>query len=190
MSLKKDHILIVSNKEERIQELKDIIAGDYDIICCTNGKEAFDYMNQNPLEIDLVISNMNMDAVNGFDLVHLMKISKVLNLIPVVMINEIEVDEDVIRAYQSGVADVLKYPFIKEMVMTRVKTVIKAYKNDLMALTLNKVVPKYVNTEKERLISSTETMSYEYQAEMIGYVAECAEIIKKHPRHSGMYVKA
>ena len=56
-------------------------------------------------------------------------------------------------------------------------------RSDLAALTLNHLSPKYVSTEKGRLISATEKMSYDNILEIVKAIAECAEIIKQNPRH-------
>lgn len=57
---------------------------------------------------------------------------------------------------------------------------------DLAALSLNHLKPKYVNTEKGRLISTTEKMSYDNMLEIVGVIAECAESVKMHPRHTAV----
>ena len=56
-------------------------------------------------------------------------------------------------------------------------------RGDLAALALNHLPPKYVSTEKGRLISATEKMSYNNILEIIKAIAECAEMVKQNPRH-------
>ena len=42
----------------------------------------------------------------------------------------------------------------------------------------------FVNTEKGRLISVTDKMSYDNILEIVGVIAECAESVKMNPRHT------
>lgn len=54
---------------------------------------------------------------------------------------------------------------------------------DLMALTLNRLKPKYVNTEKGELMSKVNQLSYNSQIEILSTITAAAETIKKNPRH-------
>lgn len=54
---------------------------------------------------------------------------------------------------------------------------------DLIALTLNHMKPRYVNTEKGELMSKINQLSQTSQTEIVSTIATAAEIIKKNPRH-------
>ena len=56
-------------------------------------------------------------------------------------------------------------------------------RNDLIALTLNALPPKYVNTEKGAALSKVQRLSVDFQAQVITGIASAAEIVKKYPRH-------
>lgn len=56
-------------------------------------------------------------------------------------------------------------------------------RNDLIALTLNMLPPKYVNTEKGAALSKVEKLSMDFQAQIITCITSASEIVKKHPRH-------
>lgn len=57
-------------------------------------------------------------------------------------------------------------------------------KNDLITLTLNRLKPKYVNSEKGELMSKINTLSSSSNIEIISTIACAAEIVKKNPRHN------
>ena len=61
---------------------------------------------------------------------------------------------------------------------------------DLAALALNHLKPKYVNTEKGRVIASTEELATNTVLEVVGVIAECAKKIKENPRHVGGFHKS
>ncbi len=56
-------------------------------------------------------------------------------------------------------------------------------RNDLIALTLNHLPPKYVNTDKGAAFSKVEKLSASSRAKIITSIASAAEVVKKHPRH-------
>lgn len=56
-------------------------------------------------------------------------------------------------------------------------------RNDLIALTLNHLPPKYVNTDKGAALSKADKLSASAQAQIITCIASAAEVVKKYPRH-------
>lgn len=56
-------------------------------------------------------------------------------------------------------------------------------RKDILTLSLNRLKPRYVSTEKGRLLSVIDQMSYDYVPEMLRAITESAEIVKKNPRH-------
>ena len=203
---RKSNVLIVTGEESQKKELEAILYDKYVTEVCSNGKEAFDYLNNHFPDVDLVITAIPLESIDGFELLRLMKISKVLNVVPVL----------VLKAMGFGAEDIIELPEVSEVIRNRVDTIIRLtrkpdYKNvmeelvieqidkyidklgickcptcrcDLAALALNHLKPKYVNTEKGRLISVTDKMSYDNILEIVGVIAECAESVKMNPRHT------
>ncbi len=210
---KREFILIVDEDTSERQELREYLSEAYRVGEYANGKEAFDYLNQNPLEVDMIIAGARLEDCDGFELLHLLKESKPLNVIPVIML--VDGEETQRKAIEGGVVDVITKPFSQPVVVCRVKNAVKANnvptfinvmedlvreqidknintfgicqcavcRGDLAALALNHLPPKYVSTEKGRLISATEKMSYNNILEIIKAIAECAEMVKQNPRH-------
>jgi len=213
---RKSNVLIVTGEESQKKELEAILYDKYVTEVCSNGKEAFDYLNNHFPDVDLVITAIPLESIDGFELLRLMKISKVLNVVPVLVLIENEDTEDIRKAMGFGAEDIIELPEVSEVIRNRVDTIIRLtrkpdYKNvmeelvieqidkyidklgickcptcrcDLAALALNHLKPKYVNTEKGRLISVTDKMSYDNILEIVGVIAECAESVKMNPRHT------
>lgn len=210
---KREFILIVDEDDSQRQEIKEYLSDAYRVGEYANGKEAFDYMSQNPLDVNMVVAGARLGDSSGFQLLHLLKESKSLNLIPVIMLADGE--EAQTKAIEDGAVDVITKPLNQSAVLSRIKNAVKANnvpaftnvmenlvkeqidknigtfgicqcsvcRSDLAALALNHLPPKYVSTEKGRLISETEKMSYDNILEIIKVIAECAEMVKKNPRH-------
>lgn len=56
-------------------------------------------------------------------------------------------------------------------------------RRDVLTLALNKIKPRYVSSEKGRLLAVVDQMSYDYIPDMLRAITESAEIVKKNPRH-------
>lgn len=56
-------------------------------------------------------------------------------------------------------------------------------RKDVLTLALNRLKPRYVSTERGRLISAVDQMSYEYLPEILLAITASAETVKKNPRH-------
>lgn len=56
-------------------------------------------------------------------------------------------------------------------------------RKDVLTLSLNRLKPRYVSSEKGKLLSALDQMSYDYMPEMLRALTESAEIVKKNPRH-------
>lgn len=54
---------------------------------------------------------------------------------------------------------------------------------DVIALSLNRLKSRYVSSEKGRLLSVIDQMSYDYIPEILRAITESAEVVKKNPRH-------
>ncbi len=56
-------------------------------------------------------------------------------------------------------------------------------RKDVLTLALNRLKPRYVSSEKGKLISMVDQMSYDYVPEMLRVLTEAAEVVRKNPRH-------
>lgn len=56
-------------------------------------------------------------------------------------------------------------------------------RRDVLTLALNKIRPRYVSSERGRLLAVVDQMSYDYIPDMLRAITESAEIVKKNPRH-------
>lgn len=56
-------------------------------------------------------------------------------------------------------------------------------KEDVISYALNRLEPRYVNTEKGRTFVKVNTMSSQFEIDILTAVYEGAEVVRKHPRH-------
>ena len=70
-----------------------------------NGQEAWDHINQNPDDFDLVITDIEMPVMNGLELTRSIKGDPRLQHLPVIAVTSLSSGKDVERGYQAGIDD-------------------------------------------------------------------------------------
>ncbi len=84
-------------------------ARQFSVLSATNGLEALKVLEEN--NIDLVITDLEMPVMHGYELIHRIKTSQKWKDIPVVVLTSRSAEKHRIKALQSGVKDYLVKPF-------------------------------------------------------------------------------
>lgn len=87
----KKSILVVEDEPGFRKLLKHALSAEYNVTAVENGQQAIDSLKLLP--VDLVVTDVNMPQVNGFELITFLKSNPVFKQIPVVVISSF--DEDV-----------------------------------------------------------------------------------------------
>ncbi len=124
---RKPLLLIVDDSEMNREILKEMLHDEYDIIEAANGKQGISYLEQYGAEISLVLLDIIMPVVNGFEVLSRMVRSGWIEDIPVIMISSEESDEAVLRAYELGASDYIGRPFDMRVVRQRVSNIMRLY---------------------------------------------------------------
>ena len=120
-------ILIVDDSRTNRAILNGLIPDRYDVLEAADGLEGLDMLRRYGTEIALVLLDLLMPTLSGFDMLSLMAANQWLEEIPVVMISS-ENDADTIhRAYDLGVSDYITRPFDADVVSQRISNTIKLY---------------------------------------------------------------
>ncbi len=56
-------------------------------------------------------------------------------------------------------------------------------REDVISYALNQLAPRYVNTERGRTFVKVNTMSSQFEIDILTAIYEGADVVKKHPRH-------
>ena len=83
---KRQKILIADDAKFNRDILKEFLGETYDYLEAENGNQAIQIMGENP-GIDLMLLDINMPQMNGFEVLKLMKQSQCLDETPVIMIS-------------------------------------------------------------------------------------------------------
>lgn len=113
-------ILIVDDSEMNRELLTDMLADEYTILEAENGMEASAILHDRGYEISLVLPDIVMPVMDGFELLAVMNKNGWIKSIPVIMISAETVPIYVDRAYDLGVLDYISRPFDERIVRRRV----------------------------------------------------------------------
>lgn len=122
-------LLIIDDQEVNRSMLTSMFAEQYTCLEASNGKRAIEVLEKNKDEIELVLLDLLMPIMDGFGVLSYMKENDYLERIPVILITgEFSLESDS-KAYDYGVADIVRKPFEPVIVLRRVKNVIELYQN-------------------------------------------------------------
>lgn len=122
-------ILIVDDSELNRELLAGMLGDEYEIYQVENGKKAIDILEENREQFKLVLLDINMPVMDGYEVLSIMKRRKWLNKLPVIVISAEISGESVKKAYELGASDYFVRPFNVAIVLRRVRNMITLYDN-------------------------------------------------------------
>ena len=129
-------ILIVDDSELNRTLLSEMLKDDFRILEASNGRECLDALEQYGMGISLVLLDINMPVMDGFEVLVQMNRNHWIEDIPVVMISSDDTESNIKRAYDMGVSDYIRRPFDAQIVFRRVFNTIKLYAKQRRLITL------------------------------------------------------
>lgn len=122
-------ILIVDDSELNRELLAGMLEDEYEIYQVENGKKAIDILEENREQFKLVLLDINMPVMDGYEVLSIMKRRKWLDKLPVIVISAEISGESVKKAYELGASDYFVRPFNAAIVLRRVRNTITLYDN-------------------------------------------------------------
>jgi signal transduction histidine kinase/DNA-binding response OmpR family regulator len=119
----RDVILVVEDNSEMRSYIKENLVNEFGVIEAKNGQEGL----KKALEVvpDLIITDVMMPLMNGFDLTEKLKNDLNTSHIPIIMLTAKADEESKLRGLDLGVDDYLIKPFSKKELIARVGNLIK-----------------------------------------------------------------
>ncbi len=117
-------VLVVDDQEINRDALGIILEEDYSVIYASNGKEALDMIRENANDLSIVMLDLMMPVMNGFEVLEVMKGDANMKNIPVIVLTAEKNAE--LKALQMGAADFITKPFdVHEVILARVGRIIE-----------------------------------------------------------------
>ena len=124
----KQTILIVDDSKFNRDILKEILGETYHYLEAENGNQAIQLVGDN-LGIDLILLDIHMPQMDGFEVLEMMNKSQCINETPVIMISSEESVTMMRKAYEMGITDYITRPFDTVIVKKRVQNTLDLYVN-------------------------------------------------------------
>ncbi len=169
--MKKQIILIADDSEMNRELLKDFLEEDYDFLEAKDGLEAVNVLSTRSNEISLVLLDINMPVMDGFEVLEAMREHKWIDDIPVIIISAESGISFAKRGYNLGATDYINRPFDANIVQKRVFNTIKLYE------------------KQKKLFGLVEEQIYEKQRDNSMLVAILSHIVEFRNEESGAHVQ-
>lgn len=157
-NLDKPNVLLVEDNEEMQDYLKSILNANFHLTQVKNGQEALDCLKTN--KVDLIISDVMMPVMTGFELLEKLKESLSYQHIPVILLTARSSQEDRMEGLRFGVDDYITKPFDRDELLIRSVNLVKNLKS---RITIAKEMPEeesstdlQISTEDEKMIKTAE----------------------------------
>ncbi len=166
----KQKILIVDDSEMNRSILADILGEEFDVIEACDGFEAINTMRSYGVELSLVLLDVVMPRMDGFEVLAMMNNYKWIQDIPVIMISAENSSSYMDRAYELGATDYIQRPFDALVVRRRAINTIMLY------------------SKQKRLIGLVEDQIYEKEKEQSLMINILSHIVEFRNGESGLHV--
>jgi signal transduction histidine kinase len=117
-------ILVVDDQLQNVELLRaHLVPRGYDVVTAASGAEAMEKISGN--QIDLVLLDVIMPGMSGFEVLAKLRADKKTQRIPVIMITAYKEHEDRLKALESGCDDFISKPFDRHELFARVKSLLR-----------------------------------------------------------------
>lgn len=119
MTAEPSHLLVVDdNKVNRMLLTHNLEEQGHCVASAVNGREALELLRRNPF--DLVLLDIEMPEMDGYQVLSAMKADTQLRHIPVIMVTAVDEIESAIRCIEMGAEDYLPKPFNPVLLRARI----------------------------------------------------------------------
>lgn len=173
--MKRNKILVVDdvkmNRTVLIDMMKEAFGEGYEYLEAHNGKEALVMWMDNVQEICLMVIDMVMPVMDGYQVLEELHEKKMTNGIPIVVVTAMDSVEAERRVYECGAVDYIRRPFDRYVAQVKLKNTLDLYqhKNELEHL---------VQTQMKKLDKANELL-----------LDTMSNIVEFRNLESGMHVK-
>ena len=122
-------ILVVEDNELNRAILCEILANSYNTVEAENGQIALNILKSSNYKIDLILLDVMMPIMNGYEFLDSIKKDEELSHIPVIVTTQNESEDDEIGALSHGATDFVPKPYKPQIILHRIKSLITLREN-------------------------------------------------------------
>ena len=115
-------VLVVDDQEINRDALGIILEDDYDVLYAANGQEALALIREHQEELAIILLDLMMPVMNGFEVMEVLRSDPALSGIPVIVLTADKSAE--LQALEMGAYDFITKPFdVHEVILARVRRI-------------------------------------------------------------------
>ena len=117
------HVLVVEDNDDLRKFMKVPLSGQFKVSSAVDGKKAWEYIQKEMP--DMVVSDVMMPNMDGFELCRLMKSTYETSHIPIILLTALAGKAEQLHGLGLGADDYLTKPFDMGILIQRIKTIVK-----------------------------------------------------------------
>lgn len=122
-------ILIVDDEPMNRELLGQVFASGYELLMAENGKEAIRFANHYRDELAVILLDLVMPVVDGYQVLQVLHAEGTLKKVPVILITANTDQDTALQCYSLGVTDIFNKPFVAQVLRQRVLNAIEMYQS-------------------------------------------------------------
>lgn len=149
-------ILIVDDNPKYLEDALPMYG--YEVVVATDGIKALKILSKESDKIDLVLLDVMMPNMNGWDTLKAIRTSEKTKMIPVIMITAVSEEQKIVSGLKIGADDYIVKPFVLPNLLARIEAVLrrsnwnkKEIKSVDMSFTSDEPIEELTQREKEVL---------------------------------------
>ncbi|MFO7751637.1 MAG: response regulator [Desulfobacteraceae bacterium] len=156
---RKSRILVVDDSPSNIDVILEVLEELYVVIVATNGAEALSIVKKN--RPDLILLDIMMPDMNGYEVINLLKADERTNDIPVIFLTALDEVNDEVKGLDMGAVDYVVKPFSPKLLKRRVQNhiALKNHRDHLESLV----------SERTRMLNLTQDVTIESLGNLAEY---------------------
>lgn len=148
----KRKIVVVDDNAGMREYLEQQLSADFEVLVAENGEQGLALIRENGPAI--VISDVRMPVMTGFELCHALRQDVETNHIPIILISALSDRENIIYGLEAGATDYIIKPFDMTVLRTRIRSILKRNQEQLNKAMIVPVLSKmeYKNRQDKELM--------------------------------------
>ncbi len=160
----KKRILVVDDNKENIRVIGSILRENgYSVGYAMNGEQAVEVLNGNEAQFDLILLDVNMPGMNGFEVCRDIRRMERLDELPVIFLTASIEKEQIVEGFSSGGQDYVTKPFHTDELLARISTHVELREKRAELKQMNEQLNEKVKERTRELVDSNQKLEKAYR---------------------------
>ncbi|MBQ3311122.1 response regulator transcription factor [bacterium] len=145
-------ILIVDDNPKYLEEVLPMYG--YDVVTAVDGIQALKILSKESEKVDLVLLDVMMPNMNGWDTLKVIRNNEKIKMIPVIMITAVSEEQKIVSGLKIGADDYVVKPFVLPNLLARIEAVLR--RSNWNKKTIKNVDISFGSTEQVEALTQRE----------------------------------